>query len=146
MKDPCSGCALTVGAAANREPSNVLKAELCVLGGMPFLCHDGQDWKDPASHQQTRREAIRKGYRVCAGWARRAKEHGQAGYYRSDIDEKRRIAGEGMQLLDALSHEEGEEKEETLEELRSILFSFSHERSKLGIDTTIPIENKECDL
>jgi hypothetical protein len=41
----CEGCAFKPGAAANREPWNRLRSMICALGGIPFYCHHGLDWK-----------------------------------------------------------------------------------------------------
>lgn len=41
---PCSGCALTIGAKANREVGNRITAIFAAFGGIPFYCHDALGW------------------------------------------------------------------------------------------------------
>lgn len=47
-KQPCAGCAFSHGAAANKEMFNHLRGLVCMLGPLPFVCHDGRDWKNPS--------------------------------------------------------------------------------------------------
>src|SRR5688572_13119984 len=79
---PCEGCALTEGAAANCEAHNSLKVQLCVLGGIPFFCHDNIDWRNPEMHRATREQLRARGLRVCAGWKREVGDLAKSGYYK----------------------------------------------------------------
>ena len=68
MTAPCDGCAFTEGAEANLEVWNNLKSQLCVLGGLPFVCHHDRDWRN--TKQMRIEEAYADGWMICAGWKR----------------------------------------------------------------------------
>lgn len=82
-KAPCSGCAFTPGAAANLEPHNQLKGQICLLGGEPFYCHDGKDWQSPQYHGRISRAQFKEfDPQICQGWASRVRLLAKAGYYK----------------------------------------------------------------
>lgn len=80
----CEGCALKAGAAANGEPTNYLKAVLCVLTPLPFWCHRGIDWaaKDVEEKRARSAELVKSGEQViCQGWRAEVARLGATGYY-----------------------------------------------------------------
>lgn len=90
MPNPCEGCALTKGAAANCEPNNHLAAMLAVLGPFPFYCHDAMEWRDELIHHFPPRLLKRLGQlKVCEGWRREVAELAATGYYAGDVVDKR---------------------------------------------------------
>src|SRR5687768_13908566 len=80
---PCEGCAFTEGSEANREPYNALKAQLCILGGLPFYCHHDMDWRNPDAHKKKSRQAVRQ-MEICAGWKREVAALARAGYFKAN--------------------------------------------------------------
>jgi hypothetical protein len=131
---PCTGCALTDGAAANCEPENNLKAMLCVLGGVPFYCHVGMDWQTDESHKRTRRQAISLGIRppVCAGWKREVAALARTGYYRDRAPLKREFAILGLANLQTYvdASADSQEKQDALQVLGSVLEVLTDEQAK----------------
>lgn len=122
-RKPCDGCALSPGAAANKEPENALKAQLCVLGGLPFLCHHGQNWQDEAAHKRTPREARQAGMVSCAGWKREVKALAAKGYYR-EVGEVLRVYGmAAIKALERYIKAEPDSKEKK-EAFNSLSFYF----------------------
>lgn len=129
---PCEGCALTKGAAANREPDNNLKAQLCVLGALPFYCHAGFDWKDPAAHTASRRDARLRGIKICAGWKREVGSLAKTGYYKDRAPLKKEFAAIGITNLAAfLEAERGsQEKKDACEVLGAVVRELNQQRLK----------------
>lgn len=120
----CEGCAFKPGAAANLEPNNFLKGQLCALGGLPFYCHDGQDWQDPESHTvATRREIRARGIRICAGWKSSVARLAREGHFRDGRVLKQCFAVAGLEALHGFLHagEDVEFKAESLDQLKRIL-------------------------
>jgi hypothetical protein len=110
----CSGCAFTSGAAANREPTNFIRAHLALLGGRPFYCHDNIDWQNFHCQTGTPSE-IRKFVRdhkmtICKGWQRETSALAKAGFYKDEFTSMLRdIAGYGFQSLELIASSEDQE-------------------------------------
>lgn len=82
LKHPCEGCALTPGAAANCEPDNNIKAQICVLSGKPFWCHDNLDWRNSELHSGlSHTDFNRLGFKICEGWRREVRALAAQGYF-----------------------------------------------------------------
>jgi protein gp37 len=64
-------CAFTPGSVANLEPHNNVKAKLCVLGPLPFFCHQNIDWQNTPSRQSGLLSAKAGGVKF-GRWRRRA--------------------------------------------------------------------------
>src|SRR5262245_11677495 len=88
----CAGCAFRPGGAANRELYNHLRATICMLGPLPFLCHDGRDWADPDNHKFTPGEMFRRGWSICQGWRREVARLAATGYYANNTEATRSFA------------------------------------------------------
>lgn len=43
--DQCAGCAFAKGSPANQNWMTMMKAQLCLMAGEPFLCHSNLDAK-----------------------------------------------------------------------------------------------------
>jgi hypothetical protein len=109
-KSPCEGCALSPGAAANKEMYNHLKSMICLLGPLPFMCHNGQDWQDPASHRLAPREVFRQGWRICERWRREVAKLTATGYYENARVTKPFATAALRELDNSLSEDLGEEE------------------------------------
>lgn len=136
MSTPCEGCALTEGAAANCEPKNNLTAQLCVLGAIPFYCHEGFEWQaygdgDPMPKRK-RAELKTLGATICQGWRREVKELAAAGYYDGHRESTRAIAVFGIvQMNKMLAAEEGSlEKREASASLGWAVQELGQQRRK----------------
>jgi hypothetical protein len=96
----CETCAFRPGSDAAREANNYIKARLCALGGVPFYCHEGTDWKDPASHVVKDYAELRgRGLRVCAGWKEETGRLARAGHFLKGRMFKRAFAIVGLESL-----------------------------------------------
>jgi hypothetical protein len=85
---PCEGCALVKGTTANSEPYNALKAQICLLGGLPFYCHHDEERQNLDANEPSRRVEVRA-MRICASWKRDTAELARAGYFKTDNAVKR---------------------------------------------------------
>lgn len=70
INQPCSGCALTPGAAANIEIENHLTARRCVWGAIPFWCHDKINRQKPMNAAEKLAEVRTNHAPICQGWRR----------------------------------------------------------------------------
>lgn len=61
----CGSCAYREASITRHEPYNALRALICALGGIPFYCHQGFDWRTAKGRFPA--GAPRK---VCEGWKR----------------------------------------------------------------------------
>lgn len=137
---PCEGCALTPGAAANLEPNNYLKALICVLGPVPFWCHDGQDWANPDNHKpMTAADFRERGFRVCAGWKREVARLAATGYYKENPEVTKAIAMLASgQLETLLGSDNAEDKEEAAGMLEAMMKRLGDKRQKFqGKETLV---------
>lgn len=66
----CATCAFTTGTVANLQDSTRIKAELCVLSGESFLCHE-PDRSDA------------EGQVACVGWTQAVIKKAECGWYES---------------------------------------------------------------
>src|SRR5438105_11784385 len=98
MPSPCEGCAFSPGAAANREPYNELRAEICKLGAVPFWCHHKMNWKKPSVTEIL--ASVREGH-ICQGWKREVAKLARTGWFRDRETrrERRLLAAKAFHLL-----------------------------------------------
>lgn len=130
---PCAGCAFTEGSEANLEPQNNIKAQFCLLGGIPFYCHHARDGSIQSLQTVTpaeRRERIQTGLMiVCQGWRREVGKLAAEGYYTKAPAAKRAYAMLGLGALQIfLSEEEGEKKERAAQTLQDVILALNKER------------------
>ena len=121
---PCGTCAYTCGSAANREPHNNLKAQICVLGGIPFYCHKGSDkWKDPKNHGIISKVRFKElNLPICQGWVRRVRALAKVGYYKKNPTTRKiiaQIAAESLEIF--VSSKDRKEKRQALRTLGKML-------------------------
>lgn len=102
MSEACQTCAFKDGCAANLEPYNRVRSEVCALSAIPFYCHTTFDWRNTDLSTMTRDEvaAFRKGMTVCQGWRRRVAELAKHGHFKvPGVREVRRILGQNAILI-----------------------------------------------
>lgn len=88
MSTACKTCALgNTGAAC--EPYNALRAQICVLGGIPFACHEGFNWRGGAAEWF---KIPRNQRKMCGGWQREVRGLSLKGYYDEYREIRRAIA------------------------------------------------------
>lgn len=134
MNHPCEGCAYTRGAAANTEPQNNIKAQLCLLGGIAFWCHhavDGsiQDLSDVKSPMKLR-EGVQSGrITICQGWRRETRRLAETGWFSRGLRLKRVIAKLGIGALQIfISTDDKERKEEAAKTCEASILWLNRER------------------
>lgn len=130
QESPCKGCALKEGAAANCEPANNIKAQLCVLGAIPFYCHENLDWQNPEAHKAKRADVKMLGVGICQGWKREVAELAKTGYYRDRGDSKKDLAAIGIvNLAKFIESERGSQaKNDASEILEFIIKELNEQR------------------
>lgn len=126
----CEGCALKTGAAANCEPANNIKAQLCVLGAIPFYCHEKLDWQNPEAHKAKRADVKVLGVGICQGWKREVAELAKTGYYKDRGDCKQDMAAIGIANLAKFieSKRGSQEKKDASEVLEFIIKELNEQR------------------
>lgn len=131
MTAPCDGCAFTEGAEANLEVWNNLKGQLCVLGGLPFVCHHDRDWRN--TKQMRIAEAYADGWMICAGWKREVRALAALGYYRENRQVVKFVAMHGLEQLETLCNKniDAEDKAEAQEALKRVFQMLCRERRRL---------------
>lgn len=115
--NPCETCALgNKGAAC--EPYNALRAQICVLGGIPFACHSNFNWQGGALEWF---KVPRNQRRMCGGWQREVRALSLKGYFDEYRSIRRAIAESALDAIELYlrSSEEGDEKG-AAEELKRI--------------------------
>ena len=114
MKQPCSSCAFAKGCAANLEPYNRVRSEICAQAAIPFYCHDTFDWKNTDPDKMTRDEvvALRRNMNICQGWRRRVRQLASRGHFKNaGVREIRRLLGHrALAILQTAIRSSGEEK------------------------------------
>lgn len=100
----CHGCAFSPGAAANKEPNNLLKGILCAMGAVPFYCHESLvNWRETSAQTvQDLKAAVKPGERlqVCAGWRAEVAKLHQVGWFKGEEGQLRReLARTGVGAL-----------------------------------------------
>lgn len=129
---PCEGCALSPGAVANLEPDNHLMALICVLGPIPFLCHEGQNWEDSEEHKLGARKLFLRGFKICRGWQREVRRLAATGYYQEHPGPTKSFAqiaaGELQLIIDGKV--EGKRKDEAWELLQAMVVELTDKRAK----------------
>jgi hypothetical protein len=151
-KPACASCAFTTGAEANLEPHNFIRAQLCLLGAIPFYCHHGADGtlRDVGSVTRAeQRVAVQTGFMViCQGWRREVNSLARSGYYARSAKSKRVYAELGLGALQIFTTtEDGERKEWAAETLEDILLALYKERGYVPLaDETAGKEsvNQSC--
>jgi hypothetical protein len=98
-RKPCEGCAFTEGSAANREPYNALKAQICLLGGIPFHCHHNIEWWKPEAHKKKTRAQVQQ-MEICGGWQREVAKLAATGYFKTLRAEKKVYGQLGLGALE----------------------------------------------
>jgi len=133
MSEPCAGCAFTEGSEANLGPHNNLRAQLCLLGAIPFYCHHGRegelrDLRD--IRPEDRRREIQAGRLVsCRGWKREVSVLSATGYYGRALDLKRAFAQLGIgALLTFTSTEDAARKRKAAKTLRDVIIALNRSR------------------
>jgi hypothetical protein len=123
---------MTKGAAANLEPHNHLRAMLCVLGAIPFWCHENIRWRRKGSNIVTPKDLRNEGIQICAGWKREVARLAGAGYYKDHPDVTRFLAELGLGMLAILcSDESGEiDKEKAKDRLTRIFTRLTEKQRK----------------
>lgn len=133
---PCSGCALTPGAAANLEPENHLTARICVLGAMPFWCHDQVDWQRPMTNAEKRIEVRANNAPICQGWKREVGKMHERGYYRTHRDARRAFALLALNQLQILQSKKAKKRDKI--EARKGLKFYLNELANLALKKRQP--------
>lgn len=106
MANQCDTCAFKKGAAANREPYNLLRSTVCALSGVPFFCHEGFDWRNfrqglpPREHRK-----------VCAGWQQNVRQLAAKGRFANE-DRRRTLHVLGGLALEEIELGYGSDKTE----------------------------------
>lgn len=126
---PCDTCAFKEGSETTGEPHNVLKAQLCLLGGHAFFCHHATDLhKTSDGNKATRAELRANG--ICHGWRTKTAERVKAGWFDRDIIAMRRAFGElGLALLNEFIGEKNKAKKRAaVRRLRACIALLSTKR------------------
>jgi hypothetical protein len=64
----CAGCAYRAGNQTRKEPWNVIRAQVCAEGAVPFYCHEGlANWQMEDGHGLYTKEQLGQ-MKLCAGW------------------------------------------------------------------------------
>lgn len=126
---PCATCALTEGSQAHREPHNNLRAQLCVMGAIPFYCHHDAagNLRDLADMPRAMAAAeIRAGrLRICEGWRRETKALALSGYFARAAELKRAFAQLGLGALQIFTaSDDPKEKRRASKTLRDVLLTL----------------------
>jgi hypothetical protein len=103
MKNPCEGCAFTEGSAANREPYNALKAQICLLGGIPFHCHRNIEWWKPEEHKKKTPEQVQQ-MEICGGWQREIAQLAATGYFKTERCRNKLLGQLALGALETFVH------------------------------------------
>lgn len=128
--NPCDGCAFTKGSEANREPYNALKAQLCLLGGLPFYCHHNLDWRKAETHEKKPRRVVRE-MDICGGWKREVAALARAGYFKTHRLIKRAYAQIGLGALETFASETDKREKATAKKaLRGVIEALVKERDQ----------------
>lgn len=131
MKSPCESCAFTEGSAANLEPKNNIKAQVCVMAGLPFYCHHGQDWQAPdASRRRSAAEMRAEGFETCAGWKREVCGLAAEGYFKKRRTMKKIFGELALGALEIWTSKDvdDEDKEDARGQFEKIFFKLVEER------------------
>lgn len=129
----CEGCAFTEGAVASLEPVSSIKAELSLLGGLPFYCHHLRDGTEvDLDDYKPFTPALMRGLgvQVCEGWRREVQALAATGYYKQNPAIKRLYAIGGLQALTTFleSPEDSPEKEEAATRLGDLILALNKAR------------------
>jgi hypothetical protein len=108
-----------------------MKAQLCLLGGVPFYCHEGTNWKDPQVHLPRARIDV-QGMKVCESWKRQISALAKRGYFKNRGAVKRNYAQLGLGALAMVTVGATEvERKFCMKTLRGCVEALIKERDKL---------------
>jgi len=71
-----------------------------MLGGLPFYCHDGKDWKVKKTASERLEEIKNQEWAICGGWQKEMIKLNQVGYFDTDKADKRITASLALVSLD----------------------------------------------
>ena len=136
---PCETCAFTEGSDANLEPHNAIKGQLCVLGGIPFYCHHGQEWWTEEAAKIPPSKIRELQIPICQGWRREVAKLAAIGHFRKGAAITKAFAQIGLGELQVLCSKnlDDEDKEEAKRVLEAV-FKNLIERKKRAMS-----ENKD---
>lgn len=98
MSAYCETCALGASGAAC-EPYNALRAQICVLGGIPFVCHAGFNWRGGKVEWF---KIPRNQRKMCGGWQREVRALSLQGYYDEYRSIRRAVAECALDAIEEL--------------------------------------------
>lgn len=107
----CETCAFGkkgIGGAAD-EVDNVLKAQVCAFGAIPFYCHHGKDGTEYGWHLDGSLgpyELAAANRKVCEGWKRRVAHLAKRGFFGEFRAIRRAVAAKALKLLETFLAEE----------------------------------------
>jgi hypothetical protein len=95
----CDTCALGKDKGAACEPYNALRAHICVLGGIPFACHEGFNWRGGAVEWF---KIPRNERTMCCGWQREVRALSLKGYFDEYRSIRRAVAECALDAIELL--------------------------------------------
>jgi hypothetical protein len=95
----CDTCALGEGKGAACEPYNALRAQICVLGGIPFACHAGFNWRGGKVEWF---KVPRNQRKMCGGWQREVRALSLKGYFDEYRSIRRAVAEVALDSIEEM--------------------------------------------
>jgi hypothetical protein len=95
----CDTCALGRGKGAACEPYNALRAQICVLGGIPFACHHNFNWRGGKVEWFKLPRNQRK---MCGGWQREVRALSLKGYFDEYRSIRRAVAEVALDSIEEM--------------------------------------------
>jgi hypothetical protein len=133
-RKPCSTCALKPGTVTfEEEPHNFLRAELSVLGGLPFHCHHRKgDEREMENDAEVACSILKGEIPTCAGWRREVAKLARIGYYRENLSRRKDFAKVGLRCVEMLASPtvSRQDKDWAFEMLKEVLRALKIERLK----------------
>jgi hypothetical protein len=127
----CAACPLAPGFPQSLKLETLLKAQLCVNGGIPFWCHQSvEDWAAPPVNLRPWE------LRICQLWKQEVKVLADVGYFSRGREEKRRLNREAItELAEFVAGARGSERSQQL--LWMLMHSARQARREVlrGIET-----------
>jgi hypothetical protein len=99
MSTACDTCALGQGKGAACEPYNALRAQICVLGGIPFACHHNFNWRGGKVEWFKLPRNQRK---MCGGWQREVRALSLKGYFDEYRSIRRAVAEVALDSIEEM--------------------------------------------
>lgn len=114
MRSPCEGCAFSEGAAANREPYNLLRATVAAMTAHPFWCHHTKHGGliTAESHLMTHARHHALGLQICEGWRREVVKHVKPGLTTRQRLIRRWMGAGILQMIEEFIGSKGRRKKE----------------------------------